>query len=63
MKEDIKKEYKELFDATTKAPDIVTVPKFKSIMIDGVGNPRTEEFKEMNRVAEFSIRRHLGHLR
>ena len=46
MKEDIKKEYKELFDATTKAPDIVTVPKFKSIMIDGIGNPRTEEFKE-----------------
>ena len=46
MKEDIKKEYKELFEATTKSIDIVQVPEFQFIMLDGVGNPRTEEFKQ-----------------
>lgn len=46
MKEDIKKEYKELFEASTKAVEIVAVPEFNFSMIDGVGNPRILEFKE-----------------
>ncbi len=46
MKEDIKKEYKELFDATTKSIDIVQVPEFQFIMLDGIGNPREVEFQQ-----------------
>lgn len=46
MKEDIKKEYKELFDTTTKVIDVVEVPEFQFIMLDGIGNPRVPEFKE-----------------
>lgn len=46
MKEDIKKEYKDLFDASTKSIDIVQVPEFQFIMLDGIGNPRELEFKE-----------------
>lgn len=46
MKEDIKKEYKELFNASTKSIDIVHVPEFQFIMLDGIGNPRILEFKE-----------------
>jgi len=45
MKVDIKKEYRELFDATVKGIDTVYVPEFWYIMIDGVGNPREPDFK------------------
>lgn len=45
MKEDIKKEYKELFDVSTKSIEIVTVPEFQFIMLDGIGNPREDEFR------------------
>lgn len=45
MKEDVKKEYRELFDATTKSIDTVVVPEFQFLMVDGVGNPQTEDFK------------------
>ena len=40
VKEDIKKEYKELFETTAKAIDVVEVPEFQFIMLDGIGNPR-----------------------
>lgn len=46
MKEDIKKEYKELFDTTTKSIDVVEVPEFQFIMLDGIGNPRVPEFQQ-----------------
>ena len=45
MKVDVKKEYHELFDATVKGIDTVYVPTFWYIMIDGVGNPREQDFK------------------
>ena len=45
MKVDVKKEYHELFDATVKGIDTVYVPEFWYIMIDGVGNPREQDFK------------------
>lgn len=45
MKVDVKKEYRELFDATIKGIDNVYVPEFWYIMIDGVGNPREPDFK------------------
>lgn len=46
MKEDIKKEYRELFNVTTKAIEVVEVPEFQFIMLDGIGNPRVPEFQE-----------------
>lgn len=45
MKEGIRKEYKKVYDATTKRIDIVDVPEFNFIMIDGIGNPKVEEFR------------------
>ncbi len=45
MKEGIRKEYKEIYDASTKRIDIVEVPEFNYIMIDGIGNPNVEEFR------------------
>lgn len=45
MKEGIRKEYKKQYDASTKRIDIVDVPEFNFIMIDGIGNPNVEEFK------------------
>lgn len=45
MKVDVKKEYRELFDASVKAIDTVDVPEFQFLMIDGVGNPTVPEFK------------------
>lgn len=46
VKEDIKKEYKELFETTAKAIDVVEVPEFQFIMLDGIGNPRVQEFQQ-----------------
>lgn len=45
MKEGIRKEYKKQYDASTKRIDIVDVPEFNFIMVDGIGNPNVEEFK------------------
>ncbi|MEG0277250.1 MAG: GyrI-like domain-containing protein [Coprobacillus sp.] len=45
MKEGIRKEYKKQYDASTKRIDIIEVPEFNFIMIDGIGNPNVEEFK------------------
>lgn len=45
MKEGIRKEYKKQYDASTKRIDVVDVPEFNFIMIDGIGNPTVEEFK------------------
>jgi hypothetical protein len=45
LKEGIRKEYKNVYDATTKRIDIVDVPEFNFIMIDGIGNPKVEEFR------------------
>lgn len=45
MRVDVKKEYRELFDATVKTIDTVDVPEFQFLMIDGVGNPTVPEFK------------------
>ena len=45
MKEGIRREYKKQYDASTKKIDIVNVPEFNFIMVDGIGNPNVEEFK------------------
>lgn len=45
MKEGIRREYKKVYDASTKKIDIVDVPKFNFIMVDGIGNPNVDEFK------------------
>ena len=45
MKEGIRREYKKQYDASTKKIDIVNVPEFNFIMVDGIGNPKVEEFK------------------
>ncbi len=45
MQEGIRKEYKKVYDASTKRIDLVDVPEFNFIMIDGIGNPTVEEFK------------------
>lgn len=45
MKEGIRKEYKKCYDASSKRIDLVDVPEFNFIMIDGIGNPNVEEFK------------------
>lgn len=45
MKEGIRKEYKKQYDASTKRIDLVDVPEFNFIMVDGIGNPNVEEFK------------------
>jgi len=44
---DFKKEYKFLFSASAKQPQLVEVPAFKYLMIDGKGDPNTvPEFAE-----------------
>ena len=48
MKEGIRKEYKKVYDASSKRIDIVQVPEFNFIMVDGIGNPKVEEFKLKN---------------
>ena len=45
MKEGIRREYKKVYDASTKKVEIVDVPEFNYIMIDGIGNPNVDEFK------------------
>lgn len=40
---DFKKEYKYLFSAKAGKPEIVEVPPFKYVMIDGQGDPNTSE--------------------
>ena len=40
-KVDFKKDYKALFSPSAKEPEIIEVPAFKYIMIDGEGNPNT----------------------
>lgn len=45
MKEGIRKEYKKQYDASTKRIDLVDVPEFNFIMVDGIGNPNVDEFK------------------
>lgn len=45
MKVDVKKEYRELFEASAKDIDTVDVPEFQYLMIDGIGNPTVPEFK------------------
>lgn len=45
MKIDVKKEYRELYNATTRQIDTVVVPEFQFIMVDGVGNPEAPDFK------------------
>ncbi len=45
MKEGIRREYKKQYDASSKRIDVVDVPEFNFIMIDGIGNPRVEEFR------------------
>ncbi|MDE6952388.1 MAG: GyrI-like domain-containing protein [Erysipelotrichales bacterium] len=45
MKEGIRKEYKKQYDASTKRIDVIDVPEFNFIMVDGIGNPNVDEFK------------------
>ena len=45
MKEGIRREYKKVYNASSKRINIVDVPEFNFIMIDGIGNPRVEDFK------------------
>ena len=45
MKEGIRKEYKEVYDASTKKINLIQVPDFNYIMVDGIGNPNVEEFR------------------
>ncbi|MGX8679896.1 MAG: GyrI-like domain-containing protein [bacterium] len=45
MKEGIRKEYKRVYEASSKRIDQIHIPEFNFIMIDGIGNPRVEEFK------------------
>ncbi len=44
---DFKKEFKELYKASSKEVQIVNVPKLTYLMIDGTGNPNTsQEYKD-----------------
>jgi hypothetical protein len=44
---DVKKDYKYLFSAKANKPEMVDVPPFKYLMVDGEGNPNTsKEFEE-----------------
>jgi hypothetical protein len=45
MKEGIRREYKKVYDASTKRIDIVDVPEFNFIMVDGIGNPNVDDFR------------------
>lgn len=47
---DVKKEYPELYHATSKKISHVKVPKLKYIAIDGIGNPTVPEFKEKSKL-------------
>jgi len=43
VKLDFRKEYKDLFSPSAKEPQIIRVPDFKYIMIDGRGDPNTSK--------------------
>ena len=43
QKLDFKKEYKSLFSPSAKEPEIIELPAFKYIMIDGRGDPNTSK--------------------
>lgn len=45
QKFDIKKIHKEQYSVSSKKITMVTVPAMKYIMVDGIGNPKVEEFK------------------
>lgn len=50
IKFDIKKEYPQLYHATTKKISSLVVPKLKYIAIDGIGNPTVPEFKNKSKL-------------
>ena len=50
IKFDIKKEYPQLYRATTKKISNIIVPKLKYIAIDGIGNPTVPEFKDKSKL-------------
>lgn len=50
IKFDIKKEYPQLYRATTKKISNIMVPKLKYIAIDGIGNPTVPEFKSKSKL-------------
>ncbi|WP_455683472.1 GyrI-like domain-containing protein [Thomasclavelia sp.] len=50
IKFDIKKEYPQLYRATTKKISNIMVPKLKYIAIDGIGNPTVPEFKNKSKL-------------
>jgi hypothetical protein len=43
---DIRKELKSLYTPSAKEPELVRIPKFNFLMIDGEGAPETEHFHE-----------------
>lgn len=47
---DVKKDFKEQYAASSKRISIINVPKYKFIMVDGVGNPSVDEFKLKSKV-------------
>lgn len=47
---DIKKNYPNLYQATTKKINIITIPMIKYIAIDGIGNPTVPEFKDKSKL-------------
>lgn len=58
IKFDVKKEYPQLYRATTKKISRIVVPKLKYIAIDGIGNPTVLEFKEKTKLM-FTINKSL----
>ncbi len=46
MKIDLKKEFKEYYQAKPGKPEIADIPKFKYLMIDGKGHTGSEKFSE-----------------
>ena len=58
IKFDIKKEYPQLYRATTKKISQIVVPKLKYIAIDGIGNPTVLEFKDKSKLM-FAINKSL----
>jgi hypothetical protein len=47
---DIKKIYKQQYSASSRWIDVVKMPAIKFIMVDGIGNPDVEEFKNKVKV-------------
>lgn len=46
MKTDLKKELKDLYFPSTKAPTVVKVPKMNFLIIDGKGSPNDNEYQQ-----------------